>query len=62
MTRNRREITRPAPELDEGEWLYVLLAPVRERIRQQPSPLAVLRIRRRIWREITRRSLPLVAA
>lgn len=62
MTRNRRDITQSAPELDDGEWLHLLLASVRERIGQQPSPPAMLRVRQRIWREITRKSAPLVAA
>lgn len=57
MTRNGGNINGPGPELDEGEWLYQLLAPVRERIREHPSPLAMRRVRQRIWPEITRKSL-----
>ena len=57
MTRNSGDITQTAAELDDGEWLYQLLAPVRERIREHPSPLAMLRVRQRIWSEITRKSL-----
>jgi hypothetical protein len=62
MTDNRRKISQPAPGLDDGKWLYLLLAPVREDIRQHPSPLAVMRIRQRVLRETAKKAATLVAA
>jgi hypothetical protein len=62
MTEKNMEIDQLAPEGDDGEWLHLLLAPVHERIRGQPSPLAVMRVRQRVWREISRQATQPVAA
>ena len=62
MTQKNMEIDQLAPEGDDGEWLHLLLAPVHERIRGHPSPLAVLRVRQRVWLEMTRKATQPVAA
>ncbi len=62
MTEKNMVIDQLAPEGDDGEWLHLLLAPVHERIRGQPSALAVMKVRQRVWREITRKATQPVAA
>ena len=47
-TRKRTRIER----LDEGDWLYPLLADAHQQLARQPSPQAVGRIRRRLLARI----------
>jgi hypothetical protein len=39
-------------QLDDGDWLYLLLANIHEEVANQPSPQAVERIRGRLLAQI----------
>ncbi len=39
-------------QIDDGAWLQQLLADVHEQVARQPSPQAILRIRRRVQAQL----------
>ena len=50
--RNKRSNRRTTDRLDEGDWLYPLLAEAKQQVTRPPRPQAIGRIRRRLLAEI----------
>jgi hypothetical protein len=57
----RAKSYKPSETLDEGEWLRLLMASVRESVQSLPDSETVDRIRDCVFYEIAQDSIPLVA-